>query len=64
MYKRKTVDCYAIEGNNGYGWDIECYCDDWKDAKARLKDYRNNVGYPVRIKKWREKIQKEVQDKC
>lgn len=19
-YKRKTVDCYAIEGNCGYGW--------------------------------------------
>ena len=27
-YKRKTVDCYAIEGNCGYGWDIECYCED------------------------------------
>lgn len=25
MYKRKTVDCYAIEGfYEGYGWDIEC----------------------------------------
>ena len=23
-YKRKTKDCYAIEGNCGYGWDIEC----------------------------------------
>lgn len=23
MYKRKTVDCYAIEGfYEGYGWDI------------------------------------------
>lgn len=21
-YKRKTKDCYAIEGNCGYGWDI------------------------------------------
>ena len=60
MYKRKTVDCYAIEGfYEGCGWDIECYCDDWKDAKACLKDYRDNVNYPVRIKKWREKIQEE-----
>lgn len=59
MYKRKTVDCYAIESNCGYGWDIECYCDDWKDAKAQLKTYKENVGYPVRIKKWREKIQEE-----
>lgn len=23
-YKRKTKDCYAIEGNCGYGWGIEC----------------------------------------
>ena len=29
MYKRKTKDCYAIEGNNGYGWGIECNCEDW-----------------------------------
>lgn len=26
-YKRKTKDCYAIEGNCGCGWDIECYCE-------------------------------------
>lgn len=52
MYKRKTVDCYAIEGfYEGCGWDIECYCDDWKDAKVQLKTYRENVNYPVRIKK-------------
>ena len=47
-YKRKTKDCYAIEGNCGYGWDIECNCED--------RTYRENVNYPVRIKKWREKI--------
>lgn len=57
MYKRKTIDYYVIEGfYKGCGWDIECYCDDWKDARERLKDYRDNVNYPVRIKKWREKI--------
>ena len=55
-YKRKTVDCYAIEGNCGYGWDIECYCEDIVDAKKQLKAYRENISYPVRIKKWREKI--------
>lgn len=58
MYKRKTVDCYAIEGfYKGCGWAIECNCEDARDARERLKDYRNNVSYPVRIKKWREKIQ-------
>lgn len=56
MYKRKTKDCYAIEGNCGYGWDIECNCKDYKDAKEQLKTYRENVNYPVRIKKWRERI--------
>ena len=55
-YKRKTIDCYAIEGNCGYGWDIECNCEDFKDAKEQLKTYRKHVNYPVRIKKWREKI--------
>lgn len=33
-YKRKTKDCYAIEGNCGCGWDIECYCEDSVDAKG------------------------------
>jgi len=55
-YKRKTKDCYAIEGNCGYGWDIECNCEDYADAKAQLKTYRENVSYLVRIKKWRERI--------
>ena len=53
MYKRITKDCFAIESRYG----IECNCDDAKDARERLKDYRNNVSYPVWIKKWREKIQ-------
>ena len=51
MYKRKTKDCYAIEGNCGYGWDIEVNCEDLADAKVQLKTYRENVTYPVRIKK-------------
>ena len=55
-YIRKTRDCYAIEGNNGYGWDIECECDDWADAKQQLRTYKENVSYPVRIKKYREPI--------
>ena len=38
-YKRKTVDCYAIEGNCGYGWDIECNCEDRADEKNSSADY-------------------------
>lgn len=41
-YKRKTKDCYAIEGNCGYGWDIECNCEDYADAKAQLKTDEGN----------------------
>lgn len=55
-YKRKTKDCYVIEGNCGYEWYIECNCEDYADAKAQLKKYRENVIYPVRIKRWRERI--------
>ena len=55
MYMRKTVDCYAIEGNCGYGWSIECNCDSRADAWKQLNTYRRKVNYPVRIKKWREK---------
>ena len=45
MYKRKTVDCYAIESfYEGYGWSIECNCEDLKDAKIQLKTYRENVN--------------------
>ena len=40
----------------GMAGDIECNCEDYKDAKVQLKTYRENVNYPVRIKKWREKI--------
>lgn len=58
-YKRKTRDCYAIEGNNGYGWDIECECKDKADAREQLKVYRANVNYSVRIKKYRERIEEQ-----
>lgn len=56
-YKRKTRDVYCIIGNNGYGWDVECWCDDLLDAKRTLRDYKSNVNYPVRIKKVRERIE-------
>ena len=55
-YKRKTVDCYAIEGNCGYGWKNKNNCEDRADGKKKQKTYKENVNYPVRIKKWRERI--------
>ena len=56
MYKRNTRDVYCIMGNCGYGWDVECNCEDYADAKIQLKTYRENVNYPVKIVKRRERI--------
>ena len=53
MYIRKTKDIYCIVGI----WGIECYCDSMKEARENLKDYRENVNYPVWIEKHREKIE-------
>lgn len=51
MYVRKTIDVYYIV--SGYG--IETACTSLKEAKENLKDYRENVNYPVWIEKKREK---------
>ena len=56
-YKRKTRDEYCIISNCGYGWDVECYCDDLPDARRTLRDYQNNVNYPVKIQKKRVRIE-------
>lgn len=31
-----------LQGNYGYGWGDECYCEDSNDAKTQLKTYREN----------------------
>ena len=36
--------------------DAMSNCEDRADAKKQLRTYRENVNYPVRIKKWRERI--------
>ena len=60
MYIRKTKDIYEIQVNYGYGWDVETTEENYSDAKEQLKCYRDNVSYPVRIVKKREKIATEV----
>lgn len=55
-YVRKTVDVYEIQGNCGYGWECETVENSWKAAKAQAKCYRDNVNYPIRIVKKRERI--------
>jgi hypothetical protein len=49
-YIRKTRDEYQIHQNCGYGWDEVCAEGTLKEAKARLKEYRENQPeYAVKI---------------
>ena len=58
-YTRKTKDLYDIEGYYpGSGW--ECLtCEETRtEARARLKEYRENApGTAYRIRKYRERIE-------
>ena len=56
-YERKTVDRWDIMTNYGYGWECECSEYTWKEAKQRLKEYRENIRGSVRVEKHREKKQ-------
>ena len=41
-YIRKTCDVWVLMSNYGYGWEEEVEYDDFKEAKADLKAYREN----------------------
>ena len=58
-YIRKTIDEYEIQGNCGYGWDVETTEATYKEAREQAKCYRENVNYPIRIMKKRVKINRE-----
>ena len=55
MYIRKTKDEYHIQSNYGYGWSTETIEETYKEAKAQLKCYKENIGNQcdLRIKKVR-----------
>ena len=53
MYKRQTVDEYEIQGNYGHGWECETTEETRKEALQRLKEYRTNSQYAVRLIKRR-----------
>lgn len=57
-YKRKTKDVYHVQGNYGYGHGFETECTEyiWKDAKQRLKEYRENGPGVYRLIKRREPL--------
>lgn len=57
MYKRKTQDEYAIQGNYGQGFEDVITEDNYKEARLRLKEYRENEPqYCHRLVKRRIKI--------
>jgi hypothetical protein len=58
-YIRKTRDEYHIETNYGYGWEVECVEESWKEAKERVKEYRENTTAAVRVRKRRVKVNPE-----
>ena len=57
-YQRKTADVFEVQGYYGpqYGWECVCSEENRIDARARLKEYRENESAPFRIVKKREKI--------
>ena len=47
---------YVVQGNYGYGWEDLISSEDHREAKARLKDYRDNEKkYSHRMIQRREK---------
>lgn len=56
-YKRKTEDEYEILGNYGLGYELVTTETTWKDARAVLKEYRENEpGITFKCVKRRVKI--------
>jgi hypothetical protein len=54
MYIRKTVDEYNIEGYYYNCWEVTTCESSYKEARQRLREYRNNAPeYCYRIKKRR-----------
>jgi len=54
--KNKYEYLYVIQGNYGYGWGDLISTEDYREAKARLKDYRENEKkYAHRMIQRREK---------
>ena len=60
-YIRKTRDVYVIQCYYPEtGWEDECEELTLKEAKANALLYDVNTGRPTRIKKRRERIEKEA----
>ena len=45
---------WKIQGNYGQGWEDECVEESFREARARLREYRENSPYPSRLVQGRE----------
>ena len=57
MHKNnKYLYGWKISVNYGYGhgWEVECFEEDYTQAKLNLRLYRKNMHYPVRMTQGRE----------
>lgn len=61
-YIRKTRTVYRIQGNYGYwdGWETECEEYTYDEAKARLREYRENGPGAYRMRRGREKLEAAI----
>ena len=49
-YERKTIDTWELQLNYGYGWEYTLTEFTREEARARLKEYRENQPqYPARL---------------
>lgn len=57
-YERKTVDCWRMYVDYGFGWEYELTEYSKVDIKARIREYTENCPqYPIKTVKGREKKQ-------
>lgn len=57
-YERKTIDTWELQLNYGYGWEYTLTEFTREEARARLKEYRENQPqYPARLVK--KRVRKE-----
>lgn len=50
----KYIYVWVIQGNYGYGWEDLTQSESYKEARANLKDYRNNEPTAHRLIRRRE----------
>lgn len=58
-YERKTIATWELQLNYGYGWEYTLTEYTRKEARERLKEYRENQPqYPARLVK--KRVRKEA----